>query len=107
MGMARDTKTLSEGVVTGTLDLDAVWLHKNGPGALICPGLQKLCSKYPSIFELAIGGCAASSGKLPGCSMASPAPGESADNAVFLLRSLNPARVTVKAALAEFGVVSY
>merc|ERR1712190_49471 len=91
----------------GTLDLDAAWFHKNGPGALICPGLAKMCAKYPGVFEFVIGGCFASSGKLPGCSAASPAPGESADNAVFMMRSLKPETITVKAAIAEFGLVSY
>ena len=35
--------TLGGGVVTGTMDLDQTWVHENGPGALICPGLTQVC----------------------------------------------------------------
>ena len=44
-------------VLTGTLDLDATWIHENGPGPLNCPGVARLCEAYPDKFEFVVGGC--------------------------------------------------
>ena len=42
-----DLKTIEGGVVTGTMDLDAEWVHENGPGAMICSGLTAMCKAHP------------------------------------------------------------
>jgi hypothetical protein len=98
----------STGIVTATLNLDEAWIHENGPGALICPGLRKMCAAYPAAFELAVSGCGGAA-QNPGCTTAPVVPGETTadNNAVFLVRSTGKSNTTVVAAFAEFGVVSY
>jgi hypothetical protein len=41
----------------GTMDLDAAWVHENGPGKMICPGIAAMCKAHPGVFELGVGGC--------------------------------------------------
>lgn len=95
-------------MVTATLDLDADWVHENGPGAIICPAIQKICAKYPGVFEFAVAGCHGAPAN-PGCTLADDIPvGEDTlKNAIFLLRSKDLSRMTVKAAFKEFGVVTF
>ena len=64
------TGTALTGVVTGTVDLDAEWVHENGPGEVTCPTLQKICKQHPGVFEFVIAGCAGetvNTGGLTGC----------------------------------------
>jgi len=98
----------TSGIVTATILLDYGWLHENGPGGLICPGLAKMCATYRGAFEFAVNGCGGAT-KNPGCAAASVSPGESTadNNAVFLVRSTGTAAKTVAEAFAEFGIVSY
>ena len=80
-------KNASANVVTGTIDLDADWVHQNGPGAIICPAVKKMCANWPGVFFFAIGGCGGPP-KNPGCTAAPQLPGEdTVGNAVFLLQS--------------------
>ena len=103
-----DTKTLNPGsVVTDTINLDTNWLHENGPGAIICPAVAKLCAKYPGVFEFAVGGCGGPP-ENPGCSATPQPAGEDAlHNAVFCLTSTDHGKKTVKAAFEGDGLVSY
>jgi hypothetical protein len=91
-------------VVTGTMHLDGLWVHENGPGAMICSGLTAMCKAHPGMFELAVGGCRGQTT----CNTTAPAPGEETDdNAVFLVRSLQPDVMTVKEAFTKFNIVAY
>ena len=111
----------SYGATTGTVDLDAEWVHENGPGALTCGGLQQICMKYPGVFEFIIGGCfdedkagaseSDNKGGLAGCSFRNQTHtdqrGTGPTNSVMLFASKNQSAMTVKAAFAEFGVVAW
>ena len=94
-------------VITGTMDLDATWVHNNGPGKMICSGLEAMCSAHPGVFELAIGGCGGSL-VANGCNTSLPTPeGESGtNNAKFLVRSLKPEVMTVREGFAKYNVVA-
>ena len=70
-----DLKTIEGGVVTGTMDLDAEWVHENGPGAMICSGLTAMCKAHPGVFETVVGGCGGPA--KTGCNATAPAPGPS------------------------------
>jgi predicted amidohydrolase len=107
-------KTIHDcGVRTGTLDLDATWVHDNGPGPLNCPAIAAMCKAHPGVFELAIPGC----GHLynhpkacaAGCTCGKVAPGETVknDNSVFLVRSKQPEKFPVRTAFRRHGVVPY
>jgi hypothetical protein len=98
------------GVRTGTLDLDATWVHENGPGPLNCPAIATICKAHPGIFELSIPGCGGGSfSKLDpckvGCSCGTVWPGETVrqDNSVFLVRSTQPHTHPVRAAFRRYG----
>lgn len=79
-------------------------VHENGPGAMICSGLTAMCKAHPGMFELAVGGC----GGTTTCNATAAAPGEEINNnAVFLVRSLRPAELTVREAFTKFNVVAY
>jgi len=95
-------------VVTGTVDLDAEWLHENGPGAIICPALAKMCKIYPGVFEFVVTGCGGVA-KNPGCSAQAQKPDEdqASSNAVFYVRSKDHSKKTVAAAFKEVGMVSF
>ena len=110
----------------GSMDLDATWVHENGPGPRQCPGVAKLCAAHPGIFELPVGGCGAAADNfsrchviggvsakvcsgLLHCKMGVSPPGETTlnINAIFLVRSTQPETHSARAALKEFGVVPY
>jgi predicted amidohydrolase len=96
------------GVRTGTLDLDATWVHANGPGPLNCPAIAAMCKAHPGIFELAIPGCGHLCNRTFGCTCGKVWPGETvnADNSVFVVRSKQPRVHPVRAAFRRYGVVS-
>ena len=63
-----------------------------------------MCKAHPGMFELAIGGC----GGKTTCNTTASTPGEETDtNAVFLVRSLHPAEMTVREAFTKFNIVAY
>ena len=101
------------GVRTGTLDLDATWVHENGPGPLNCGAIAAMCKDHPGVFELAIPSCGQFWNHLKpcdvGCSCGQVAPGESVktDNSVFVVRSKQPEKFSVRAAFRRYGVVPY
>ena len=68
-----DLKTIEGGVVTGTMDLDAEWVHENGPGAMICSGLTAMCKAHPGVFETVVGGCGGPA--KTGCNATAPGAG--------------------------------
>ena len=71
---------------------------------MICSGLAAMCQAHPGMFELAVGGC----GGKTICNTTSPVAGEEIDNnAVFLVRSLQPDVITVRDAFAKFNIVAY
>ena len=100
-------------VAIGSIDLDATWVHENGPALFInCPKIAKMCAAAPGVFELSVGGCRDSYNNQSGlkdCRFGAPAPGESTanDNAIFLVRSLQRKTHSVRAAFKKFGVVPY
>ena len=94
----------------GTGSLHCAWVraltgvHENGPGAMICSGLTAMCKAHPGMFELAVGGCSGTTT----CNTTAPAPGEEINNnAVFLVRSLRPAELTVREAFTKYNIVAY
>lgn len=71
---------------------------------MICSGLTAMCKAHPGMFELAVGGC----GGKTTCNTTSPVEGEEINNnAVFLVRSLQPEVITVRDAFAKFDIVAY
>ena len=107
---AADIKVLPSAVVTGTLDLDAEWLHENGPGLITTPSLKRICAKYPGVFEFIIDGQAHLK---PGCThrtynTSDPwQRGTAPDNSVMLFASKFPAIMTVKQAFQAEGLVPW
>ena len=100
------------GVRTGTLDLDATWVHENGPGTLNCPAVAAMCKAHPGVFELSIPGCGhfnRPKACAAGCTCGEVWPGETvkADNSVFLVRSKQPETFPVRTAFRRYGVVPY
>eukprot|EP01052_Picozoa_sp_SAG31_P041985 SAG31_NODE_6525_length_1988_cov_1.174166_1_plen_651_part_01 len=99
-------------VVTGTLDLDAEWVHENGPGTN-CQVLQKICKTYPGVFEFIIAGCGGETqgkGGLSGCTTRAQTDwwqrGTAPSNSVMLFASKDPDKKTVRAAFDEVTVGS-
>jgi predicted amidohydrolase len=108
-----DIKALPSKVVTGTVDLDAEWLHSNGPGLITEPSLTRICAAYPGIFEFIINGEQGPPNHHPGCSARtynSTDPwqrGTAPDNNLVLLASKFPEIKTVKEAAEEEGFVPW
>jgi predicted amidohydrolase len=105
-----DIKVLPSKVVTGTVDLDAEWLHENGPGLITDPSLTRICAAYPGIFEFIID---SDPNRHPGCSRriyneTDPwQRGTAPDNSAFLFASKFPEIKTVKEAFEEEGLVPW
>ena len=101
------------GVRTGSLDLDATWVHENGPGPLNCPAIARMCQEHKGVFELTVPGCGEfyhhPNACAVGCSCGAVVPGETVknDNSIFVVRSKQPHKFPVRAAIRRHGVVPY
>jgi len=107
---AVDIKVLPSKVVTATVDLDAEWIHENGPGLISTPLLKGICARYPGGFEFIIDGQVHLK---PGCTHRiynSTDPwqrGTAPDNSVMLFASKRPEVMTVKQAFEVEGLVPW